>query len=316
MTSHSRVVWTRIGLGLILAFGIGLALVVVFGDRDEVSDASAPDAPSDTGAPGVASNAGVPDAPQRDPVSSTEFEGTGFAVRVYPPTAALPEFSHAAIVATVLDVLPPVLNTPSGGVPDGRVIDDFRRSFSRLAPATPVRLAVEEVLAVNPRGSLEVVAGSELVVFLAGGSYEAWLSDSVMRALGVFEDDSPDDDFDDDTADARSGGRPPGVFSVMLGLTPSADLAEGDRVLLFLGFQDGTTVSDDWEVGTAPRLVIVGSGAGAFKLDGSGLAYSTPLSVEGVTLNESDVRQLAELLADFLKPPRDLDELIRSAPSG
>jgi len=205
-----------------------------------------------------------------DPVSTKELTGGGGSLVPLDPDE-LPFVTDLVVEVTVLDVRPSHLTTPDGRFP---VIDPSRgpEQIQKVLPETDVVVDVVRVLAIRPAAAVEGWNEEErAVVTLFGGRFVTMLGPEEATALGVLVPVGPEG-----PGQAESEGPPTGPVEFAIGLGPSEDVAEGDRLVLFLRTEESS--SGKSVVRPVHPLGVVDAVVGASRLDGS------PIDVEALAV--------------------------------
>lgn len=137
--------------------------------------------------------------------------------------------------ATVIDIRPGILNTPSGewdpnqNTPPNVLHDNW----SLLAPYTVVELRVERVL--GARRNFEVAApGDHIEVWLLGGTITLTLSAEDAHAIGLDGDVDPADEDLAALTDSVAAASPiSGALVRTIQMAHAVSFEEGDRLLIF-----------------------------------------------------------------------------------
>ncbi len=240
-----------------------------------------------------------------DPQSTSELRGPGSAVFGTPSIDLLPEFSHAVVLATVVDVQRSKFNTPTGGLPAGSFTPDNRRAYQSLDAFTPVVVSVEKVLAANSMGDLADISTGNLEILVPGGVVEFFLRSDLAEVFAPSEDEREPGE-----ADLSDG------YDTARGVSSSVLLTEGDRVVLFLAYQVSEYVSDDWSISSNALLIPIGA---PYRLAGDGLAVASFSAGELRVLAEDVVFAEADRAKALTSAPRSLEllaPLIRSMAQG
>lgn len=177
-----------------------------------------------------------------EPTSTQELAGAGGGTVQPIDLAELPSMSTVAVEATVVDVRRSYANTEDGRFPeiDTSAGPDQLRG---LYPLTDIQIRIEAVL--GDRDGLEGAfkPGDLVVVTIHGGILHTVLQPDEAKALGVLV--TPGEKPADVASDPEEASRPPDpkneveVFPdeptpFAIGVAPDENLAEGDRVILFL----------------------------------------------------------------------------------
>ena len=235
---------------------------------------------------------GLPD----DPTSTADVVGPGgqtARVRTLEDVAAE---THAAVVATIVDVQKPRFTTPTGSFPGGAYDRSLRDAFTELTTMTPIVVRIDELLGRNPASTLDVNVGDLITIDVPVGAVAFTLGHEQMQALGFRADEFTDD--------AAPDAQLPDSAEFLRGVGPSIDLTEGDQTVLFLMINDQLTITDSWEVTTTARLTLVSSLSGTFKYDNSGGLSTVSLGGSPRSLSEDEVREIAQALNSATGPPR------------
>ncbi|MFQ5523935.1 MAG: hypothetical protein ACE5F5_10200 [Acidimicrobiia bacterium] len=163
-----------------------------------------------------------------DPRSTRDLLGGGGGTLVSLRFADIPRVSDLAVIADVVDIRPSRLNTPDGKFPP---IDPNRgpeQTFG-LLPETPVVVKVVEVLAERPAVPSGWKAGEGREIVIHGGYFRTMLGPEEAAALGILVTKGPEG-----PGLVAEEGPPTEPVDYNIGLSPSVDLAEGQRLLMFL----------------------------------------------------------------------------------
>lgn len=252
------------------------------------------------------------DVPVVDPTSTRELTWGGGSGEygATPDIRDIPDYTHIAVQATVIDVAPSQFNTPTGELPSAPFNRDRDRyGFLGLHAVTPVTIRIDAVLGTNPQGDLTLTPGDTVVVNVPGGAVTIPFRQDLWESMGLIGD----------LAEPLEPGQDPNdlLLPITKGVPPGVALDEGAEVILFLTFQtDYDAVTNDWQVvqGT-PRLVIVDSTTGAFGIDATGVMKPLSQRSNVDSVDMATVLDLAKSLDTMTQPPIELDLLGRNPPA-
>ncbi len=232
-----------------------------------------------------------------DPRSTLELGGMGGGTLVPLRFSDIPRISDLAVVVDVVDVKPSLLNTPDGRLPpiDPRGDPD---QLKGIRPETPVVVRVVEVLAERPAVASEWSAGQLQTIILPGGYFTTILGPEEAASLGVLVPDGREG-----PGEIESESPPTSPVDFSIGLSLSASLTEGDRVLLFLRREVDKYGRTRWTEADPRAFFYIGAASdlteaiftlpGAFDQPGSVADLIAALRVaEGLAITSGDIDTL------------------------